>query len=86
MTHCFKAVLLYMLPHHLLSRIVQWSTRCRHLTLHKSITRWFIHHYNVDMSEALQPNLDAYKVLLRWIMVFRILGDVGSIPLFQFRK
>ena len=60
MTHWFKAVLLYMLPHHLLSRIVQWSTRCRHLPLHKSITCWFIRHYNVDMSEALQPNLDAY--------------------------
>ena len=60
MTHWFKAVVLYMLPHHLLSRIVQWSTRCRHLPLHKSITRWFIRHYNVDMSEALQPNPDAY--------------------------
>jgi phosphatidylserine decarboxylase len=28
--------------------------------LRKSITNWFIRHYNVNMSEALQPNLDAY--------------------------
>ena len=60
MTHWFKAALLYMLPHHLLSRIVQWSTRWRHLPLRKPMTHWFIRHYNVDMSEAIQPNLDAY--------------------------
>ena len=60
MAHWFKAVMLYILPHHILSRIVQWSTRCRHLPLRKSITHWFIRHYNVDMSEALQPNLDTY--------------------------
>ena len=60
MTHWFKSVLFYILPHHLLSRIVQWSTRYRYLPLRKSITNWFIRHYNVNMSEALQPNLDAY--------------------------
>jgi len=51
---------LYLLPHHLLSRIVQWSTRCRRFPLRKSITRWFVSHYNVDMSEALEPDPDAY--------------------------
>lgn len=60
MTHWFKAALLYILPHHLFSRVVQWSTRWRHLPLRKPFTRWFVHHYNVDMSEAIQPNLDAY--------------------------
>ena len=60
MTHWFKAALLYILPHHLLSRIVQWSTRWRYLPLRKPMTRWFIRHYNVDMSEAIQPKLDAY--------------------------
>ncbi len=60
MTHWFKTVLLYLLPHHSLSRIVQWSARCRRLPLRKSITRWFIRHYNVDMSEALEPDPDAY--------------------------
>jgi phosphatidylserine decarboxylase len=60
MTHWFKALLLYMLPHHLFSRIVQWSTRWHHFPLLKLITHWFIRHYNVKMSEALQPNIDAY--------------------------
>jgi len=60
MTHWFKVVLLYLLPHHLLSRLVQWSTRCRSLPLRKSITRWFIRHYNVAMSEAVEPDPNAY--------------------------
>ena len=59
MTHWFKVILLYLLPHHLLSRIVQKSVR-RHFPLRKFITRWFIRHYNVDMSEALEPDPDAY--------------------------
>ena len=58
--HWFKSVLLSLLPHHALSRIVQWSVRYRHLPLRKSITRWFIRHYNVNMSEALEPDPDAY--------------------------
>ena len=60
MVHWFKIVLLYLLPHHFLSRIVQWSSRCRHFPLRKTITRWFINHYRVDMSEALEPNPNAY--------------------------
>jgi phosphatidylserine decarboxylase len=60
MTHWFKAVLLYLLPHHALSRIVQWSTRCRRFPFRKSITRWFIRHYNVNMSEALESDPSAY--------------------------
>ncbi len=60
MTHWIKVLMLYLLPHHPLSRIVQWSARCRYLPLRKSITNWFIRHYNVDMSEALQSNLNAY--------------------------
>ncbi len=60
MTHWFKVTLLFLLPHHMLSRIVQWSTRCRHFPFRKPLTRWFIHRYHVDMSEALQPNPDAY--------------------------
>jgi phosphatidylserine decarboxylase len=60
MTHWFKVVLLYLLPHHPLSRLVQWSTRCRPFPFRKSITRWFIRHYNVDMSEALEPDSNTY--------------------------
>jgi len=60
MTHWFKAISLYLLPHHLLSRIVQWSTRCRYFPLRKSLTRWFVGRYNVNMSEALEPDPTAY--------------------------
>ena len=60
MTHWFKAVLLYLLPHHLLSRIVQWSARCQRLPFRKSITRWFIQHYDVDMSEARESDPNVY--------------------------
>ena len=56
MMRWFKVMLMYLLPHHPLSRVVQWGTRCQHFPLHKSITRWFIRHYNVDMSEALVPD------------------------------
>lgn len=59
-THWLKAILLYLLPHHLLSRMVQWSSRCRRFPLRQVITRWFIRHYKVDMSEAMESNLDAY--------------------------
>jgi phosphatidylserine decarboxylase len=60
MTHWFKVVLLYLLPHHLLSRIMQWSARCRHFPWRNSFTLWFIRHYKVDMSEALEPDPEAY--------------------------
>ena len=60
MTHWFKVKLLYLLPHHTLSRIVQWSTRCRRFPFRKSITHRFIRHYNVNMSEAMEPDPNAY--------------------------
>ena len=60
MKHWFKVAVLYLLPHHALSRIVQWCTRCDWFPLRRSFTRWFIRHYHVDMSEALEPDPDAY--------------------------
>lgn len=58
--HWLKRTLLGLLPHHALSRVVQWSTRCPHFPLRGALTRWFIRHYHVDMSEALEPDPDAY--------------------------
>jgi len=55
-----KAAILYLLPHHALSRLVQWSARFRHLPFRKFFVRWFIRHYHVDMSEAMEPDPDAY--------------------------
>jgi len=60
MTHWLKVVLRYLLPHHPLSCIVQWRARGRRFPLRQPIILWFICHYNVDMSEALEPDPDAY--------------------------
>jgi phosphatidylserine decarboxylase len=60
MTHWFKRTLLSLLPHHALSRAVQWSARCPRFPLRRTLTRWFIRHYHVDMSEALEPDPDVY--------------------------
>ena len=58
--HWFKRTLLSLLPHHALSRAVQWSARCPRFPLRRTLTRWFIRHYHVNMAEALQPDPDAY--------------------------
>ena len=60
MIHLLKVLLLYLFPHHALSRMVQWSARCHNLPLHKTITHWFIRRYKVNMSEAQEQNPDAY--------------------------
>jgi len=60
MSHWSKVAGLYLLPHHALSRTVQWCARWRRFPFRRSITRWFISHYDVDMSEALEPDPDAY--------------------------
>lgn len=60
MAHWIRRTLLSLLPHHTLSRAVQWSSRCEHFPLRRAFTRWFIRHYGVDMSEAREPDPDAY--------------------------
>jgi phosphatidylserine decarboxylase len=60
MTHWVKRTLLGLLPHHALSRAVQWSARCPRFPLRRTLTHWFIRHYHVDMSEALEPDPDTY--------------------------
>ena len=60
MAHRFKSLLLSLLPHHLLSRTVQWSARVQRFPLRQFSTRWFIQNYNVDMSEAIEPDPAAY--------------------------
>ena len=61
MMHWLKRTLLVLLPHHTLSRAVQWGARCPRLPLRKPLTRWFVRHYHVNMSEALEPDPDAYS-------------------------
>lgn len=50
----------YFLPHHFLSRIMHAITRSEIRWWKAPFTRWFIKQFKVDMSLALEPNLDSY--------------------------
>lgn len=60
MIHRLKVILFYLLPHHALSRIVQWATRSQYFLFRKHFTHWFIQHYGVNMAEAVETNPDVY--------------------------
>jgi len=55
-----KSLPLYLLPHHLLSRIVLRATRWQFALWKNTLIRWFIWCYDVDLSEAVEQNPDAY--------------------------
>jgi phosphatidylserine decarboxylase len=44
----------YLLPHHAISRLVLWVTRCRIVWLKNGLMKWFIRRFNVNMAEAEQ--------------------------------
>lgn len=50
----------YLLPHHLLSRLVGYLAECRITWLKNILITQFIKRFKVDMSEAEQPNPKAY--------------------------
>jgi phosphatidylserine decarboxylase len=50
----------HLLPHHLLSRIVGRVANSRTGWIRRTFIRWFIKRYQVDMSEALEPDPDSY--------------------------
>jgi phosphatidylserine decarboxylase len=47
---------LAVLPHHLLSRMVRSATRWRNRWWKNLLIRWFIRHFRVNMSEAVNPS------------------------------
>jgi phosphatidylserine decarboxylase len=55
-----SVVLQYLLPHRALSRIVYWATRWTWRPWKNFLIRKIIQNYNVDMSEAAQPDPAAY--------------------------
>lgn len=59
MLDLLKAWGFYLLPHHLISRIVFRATRSRS-RLTAPAVRWFVRHFGVDMSDAEQPDPQAY--------------------------
>ena len=51
----------YIRPHHPLSRLMGLLTESRIRWWKNSFTRWFIHHYKVDMSEAVNSDPCGYE-------------------------
>ena len=51
----------YIIPQHLLSRIVGWLAECEWSVLKMWLINLFISQYNVNMSEALDENPASYK-------------------------
>lgn len=56
-----KIALQYMLPKHLLSRLVGKLAAAEAGKLTTWAIRWFIKQYKIDMSEAAQSEPEAYK-------------------------
>ena len=51
---------LYLVPHHLVSRLIFALTRIK-TPLKNPVLRWFIRHFGVDMSEAVESNPTKFK-------------------------
>src|SRR5690554_3033270 len=54
-------LLQHLLPQHLLSRLVGRLAECRAAWFKNRFIHWFLKRYQVDMSEALQPDPEAYE-------------------------
>lgn len=50
----------YLIPQHLLSRLVGWLANSELPFIKGPFIRWFAQRFNVDMSEAADPELDNY--------------------------
>ena len=50
----------YLLPQHPISRLVHWFVRLRVQWLKNLVGRWFIRHFKVNMSEAVEEAITAY--------------------------
>jgi phosphatidylserine decarboxylase len=53
-------LLQYLLPHHLLSRLVGYFGASKTPWIKRSFINWFARRYRVDMREAAQPDLEGY--------------------------
>jgi phosphatidylserine decarboxylase len=53
-------LLQYLLPQHPISRLVHWFVRLRVQWLKNLVGRWFIHHFKVNMAEAIEEDITVY--------------------------
>lgn len=56
----FKALPLYALPHHALSRLMLGLTRVKNTSVKNAHIDWFVKQFRVDMSLAAEPDTHAY--------------------------
>jgi len=56
-----KVLALYLLPTHLVSRVVHRFTRSRNKFLKNALTRWYIKHFKVNMELAAETDPYAYE-------------------------
>lgn len=51
----------YLIPQMTLTRLAGWAANRRLGRVGRSVVRWFIRHYDVDMHEAIEPSIEAYR-------------------------
>lgn len=56
-----KALPQYLMPGHLVSRLIHAFTRLRHPGIKNRFTSWFVKQFNVNMDEALESDPLAYE-------------------------
>lgn len=56
-----KALPQYLMPGHLVSRLIHAFTRSRHSGIKNRFTDWFVRHFRVNMDEALESDPHAYE-------------------------
>ena len=56
----------YILPHHALSRLMSKLTHCENKAWKNLFIKQIIKHYGVNMEEALEPDINAYKSFNRF--------------------
>jgi phosphatidylserine decarboxylase len=56
-----KALPQYLMPGHLVSRVIHAFTRSRNTRIKNPFTDWFVDHFKVNMDEALESDPHAYE-------------------------
>ena len=70
----------YLLPHHLLSRLIGCAAECKASWFKSRLINWFAQQYQVNMSEAEVEQLDAYE---HFNAIFTRALKAGARPLAQ---
>lgn len=50
----------YLLPHHLLSRTMHGVARSRRPWVRRTLIRWFLHHFDVELAEAVETDPETF--------------------------